>query len=64
MIVTDEKLQAKWLRIRDPDHIEHEDIILFLEFNPDARIIPYLCEAIELRLHLNDDHCAEYPTLS
>lgn len=64
MAVTEEELEAKWLRLKDPTHFEHEDIILFLEFNPDPRSVPHLREAIGLKPMLEyldyDDYGAYY----
>lgn len=64
MGATEGELKAKWLRLKDPTHFEHEDIILFLEFNPDPRSVPHLREAIRLKPELEyleyDDYGGYY----
>ncbi len=64
MVANEEELRAKWVKLRDLSHFEHEDIILFLEFNPDTRSVPHLREAIELKPKLKylnfDDYGAYY----
>jgi len=61
---TDQDLEQKWIELKDPNHFEHEDIILFLEFNPDARSVPHIRNAINLRPELEylayDDYGAYY----
>lgn len=58
------QLHRKWERLIDPSHVEHEDIIRYLQDNPDRRSIPYLKEAIALKPSLDyleyDDYGAYY----
>lgn len=57
-------LQAKWDRRLQVDHIEHEDIIHFLQHNPDSGSVSYLKRAIEMKPSLKyldyDDYGAYY----
>ena len=62
--ISDREFENKWNRLKDPSHFEHEDIILFLEFNPDPRSVPHIREAIDLKPKLEylayDDYGAYY----
>ncbi len=61
---SDHDLEQAWAKLKDLNHFEHEDTILFLEFNPDPRSVPHLREAIELKPKLEyldyDDYGAYY----
>jgi hypothetical protein len=60
----DEELEQTWIKLNDPSHFEHEDIIHFLEFNPDPRSVPRIRDAINLKPQLKyldyDDYGAYY----
>ena len=57
-------LQAKWDRLLQVDHFEHEDIIHFLQHHPDPASVSYLKRAIEMKPSLKyldyDDYGAYY----
>ena len=61
---SDHDLEQAWAKLEDTNHFEHEDTILFLEFNPDPGSVPHLREAIELKPKLEyldyDDYGAYY----
>ena len=64
MSANEKEMQEKWALLKDAKHTEHEDIILFLEFNPDPRSVPHLRDAIDLKPKLQyldyDDYGAYY----
>jgi len=60
----EEIFQQKWKKLLDPSHMEHEEIIWFLQTNPNPLSVPYLRKAIELKPSLEyldyDDYGAYY----
>jgi hypothetical protein len=57
-------LAQKWNRLIDPNHLDHEEIIRYLQDHPDSGSVPYLKEAILLKPALEyleyDDYGAYY----
>lgn len=58
------EIEEKWERLLVTTHFEHEDIIRFLQNNPDPLGVPFLRAAIELKPNLKyldyDDYGAYY----